>query len=252
MQLLFAVTSNRSLLFQSPNTFPDLFALARCTPQSDCHFNDDVGNYCYDVTTKTPSSTNFSRHKESKLNIVCEATRLCKRRGRGNVHTHVSEPAPKDAVYKSIYSTILKPSESSNPSFLYPLESHSSTMFASTFIVLATGLATLVGAAPTDVKVRPLFFFVAIDLALTQIVLAQSDILKPTPDADAYVYICTDANFGGACVNYGISINVCSNLPAAFNDDISSLGPDNGLRCVFYLWVAPPSDAARMDTRANG
>jgi hypothetical protein len=68
--------------------------------------------------------------------------------------------------------------------------------------------------------------------------------MKPTPDADAYVYICTDANFGGACVNYGISINQCSNLPAAFNDDISSLGPDNGLQCVFYLYATQPSDGA--------
>jgi hypothetical protein len=117
-------------------------------------------------------------------------------------------------------------------------------MFTAAFIVLATGLATLVGAAPTDVKVRKSRPFVAIDLPLTQIVLAQSDILKPTPDADAYVYICTDANFGGACVNYGISINVCSNLPAAFNDDISSLGPDNGLQCIFYLYATRPSDGA--------
>jgi hypothetical protein len=46
-------------------------------------------------------------------------------------------------------------------------------MFATTFIVLATGLATLVSAAPAEaVKVRPPFPFVAIDLALTQTMLA--------------------------------------------------------------------------------
>jgi hypothetical protein len=138
----------------------------------------------------------------------------------------------------------LNPSESSSPSFLCSIDlSHPTIMFATTFIVLATGLATLVSAAPAEaVKVRPPFPFVGLDLALTQTMLAQSDVIKPTPDADAYVYICTDANFGGACVNYGISINQCSNLPAAFNDDISSLGPDDGLQCIFYLCAARPSE----------
>jgi hypothetical protein len=60
-----------------------------------------------------------------------------------------------------------KPSEASNLSFLYRLESYSSMVLAATFIVLATGLATLVGAAPADVMVRPPFPFAVINLALS-------------------------------------------------------------------------------------
>jgi hypothetical protein len=44
--------------------------------------------------------------------------------------------------------------------------------FTTSFIVLATGLATLVGAAPADVKVRPPVLCVVLDLALTHIILA--------------------------------------------------------------------------------
>jgi hypothetical protein len=43
--------------------------------------------------------------------------------------------------------------------------------FTTTFIVLATGLATLVGAAPADVKVRPPFLCVVVDLALTHTIM---------------------------------------------------------------------------------
>ncbi|KAJ7795057.1 hypothetical protein B0H14DRAFT_3888497 [Mycena olivaceomarginata] len=59
----------------------------------------------------------------------------------------------------------------------------------------------------------------------------------PTTDAvlvDAHVYICTDSNFGGDCTNYGITNNVCSNLPSEFQDNISSFGPDQGWGCIFY------------------
>ncbi|KAJ7814692.1 hypothetical protein B0H14DRAFT_2603966 [Mycena olivaceomarginata] len=61
--------------------------------------------------------------------------------------------------------------------------------------------------------------------------------VSPTPDAalvDGHVYICTDANFGGDCTDYGFTNNVCSNLPSEFQDDISSFGPDAGWVCAFY------------------
>jgi hypothetical protein len=65
----------------------------------------------------------------------------------------------------------LKHSESSNPSFLYPFEPLSSMMFTTSFIIFATGLAALVGAAPADVKVRPASFMAVIELALTKAML---------------------------------------------------------------------------------
>jgi hypothetical protein len=147
-------------------------------------------------------------------------------------------------MYITAYTKALKSSESSNPSFLYPLESHSSMQFTTTFIILATGLATLVGAAPADVKVRPLFIFISIDLGLTQAIIAQPNVAQPTPQANAHVFICTDYNYGGACTNYGVTKGQCSNLPSAYNDNISSLGPDNGLTCTFYLCVTRISDGA--------
>jgi hypothetical protein len=44
-------------------------------------------------------------------------------------------------------------------------------MFAPTFIVLATGLATLVSAAPADVKVRIIHPFIMSVLGLTKAML---------------------------------------------------------------------------------
>jgi hypothetical protein len=75
-------------------------------------------------------------------------------------------------MYKRAYNKALKPSESSNPSILYPLEPYPSMQFTTSFIVLATGLATLVGAAPADVKVRQSFLCVVISLALRHAMLA--------------------------------------------------------------------------------
>jgi hypothetical protein len=72
--------------------------------------------------------------------------------------------------------------------------------------------------------------------------LAQTNVAQPTPQANAHVFICTDYNYGGACTNYGVTKGQCSNLPSAYNDNISSLGPDNGLSCTFYLCASRLSD----------
>lgn len=56
-------------------------------------------------------------------------------------------------------------------------------------------------------------------------------------EVDGHVYICTDANWSGDCTNYGFYEGVCSNFPAEFQDDISSIGPDGGWKCNFYMFV---------------
>jgi hypothetical protein len=55
--------------------------------------------------------------------------------------------------------------------------------------------------------------------------------------ATGHVYLCTDSNFQGSCTNYGVTLGSCSDLPSSFNDNISSFGPDNGLRCCLYEYA---------------
>jgi hypothetical protein len=88
------------------------------------------------------------------------------------VNPNLAGDVGQTACIKGFTTLALKSPESSNPRLLYQLEPHSNMMFAAIFIVLATGLATLVGAAPTEVKVRLPFPFVTIRLALTQAMLA--------------------------------------------------------------------------------
>ena len=52
---------------------------------------------------------------------------------------------------------------------------------------------------------------------------------------DGHIYICTDDQFSGACINYGFRNNQCSNFPTGFQDDISSVGPDQGWVCSLYV-----------------
>ncbi|KAJ7157286.1 hypothetical protein C8R46DRAFT_1040322 [Mycena filopes] len=51
---------------------------------------------------------------------------------------------------------------------------------------------------------------------------------------DGHIFLCTDVNFGGDCVNWGFFDNVCSTFPSEFQDDISSFGPDKGWICTLY------------------
>ncbi|KAI1137767.1 hypothetical protein F5Y05DRAFT_413714 [Hypoxylon sp. FL0543] len=48
------------------------------------------------------------------------------------------------------------------------------------------------------------------------------------------VYVCTQAGFAGLCENECAQAGVCYNVPASFNDQISSLGPDSGYCRAFF------------------
>ncbi|KAJ7325463.1 hypothetical protein DFH08DRAFT_968691 [Mycena albidolilacea] len=75
------------------------------------------------------------------------------------------------------------------------------------------------------------YSFLALAVALASLKGSAAPARHPTADAalvDTHVYICTDSNLGGDCTNYGITNNICSNLPSEFQNDISSFGPDQG------------------------
>jgi hypothetical protein len=83
--------------------------------------------------------------------------------------------------------------------------------FTIVFVTIASALATLVVGAPTNV----------------------TDVERAA-QVDGHVFLCTDAHFNGLCVNYGITVGQCSNLPSSLQDSISSFGPDKGLRCCIW------------------
>lgn len=58
--------------------------------------------------------------------------------------------------------------------------------------------------------------------------------LTPRATPTTHLYVCTDTSFRGTCKNIELSITRCYNMEAAFNDNVSSAGPDDGTFCVLY------------------
>ncbi|KAJ6620489.1 hypothetical protein B0H10DRAFT_1079081 [Mycena sp. CBHHK59/15] len=49
------------------------------------------------------------------------------------------------------------------------------------------------------------------------------------------VFVCVDADFTGQCTTLHGSSGQCVNVPLVFNDNISSVGPDSGQDCFFFI-----------------
>ncbi|KAJ7347255.1 hypothetical protein DFH08DRAFT_960605 [Mycena albidolilacea] len=49
------------------------------------------------------------------------------------------------------------------------------------------------------------------------------------------VRVCVDAGFTGDCTTLHGSSGECVNVPLVFNDNISSVGPDPGQDCFFFM-----------------
>ncbi|KAJ7914312.1 hypothetical protein B0H13DRAFT_1611741, partial [Mycena leptocephala] len=48
-------------------------------------------------------------------------------------------------------------------------------------------------------------------------------------------FVCTDAGFTGSCSVFNGASGQCIELPGSFNEDITSIGPDPGQDCFFYM-----------------
>jgi hypothetical protein len=48
-------------------------------------------------------------------------------------------------------------------------------------------------------------------------------------------FVCVDGGFTGSCGHFSGTSGECVNFPAAFNDNISSFGPDSGQDCFIYV-----------------
>ncbi|KAJ7466008.1 hypothetical protein FB451DRAFT_1402415 [Mycena latifolia] len=57
------------------------------------------------------------------------------------------------------------------------------------------------------------------------------------PRAQGAVFVCANATFAQPCGKFSSVSAECVNFPAAFNDDISSVGPDSGQDCFFFVQV---------------
>ncbi|KAJ6503062.1 hypothetical protein DFH09DRAFT_1146143 [Mycena vulgaris] len=49
------------------------------------------------------------------------------------------------------------------------------------------------------------------------------------------VFVCDDGDFKGHCIKVRGANGTCVNFPTAFNDVVSSLGPDPGQVCFFFV-----------------
>lgn len=70
-------------------------------------------------------------------------------------------------------------------------------------------------------------------LSFAAIASATSD-LSPRADAKTNLYVCTDANWAGTCMNIAVTPGKCYNMPTAFDKNVSSTGPDEGTFCTLH------------------
>jgi hypothetical protein len=61
--------------------------------------------------------------------------------------------------------------------------------------------------------------------------------LSPRASTATNIYICTNPNWAGTCMNMAVTAGKCYNIPAAFDKNVSSTGPDEGTFCTLHSWV---------------
>ncbi|KAJ7466018.1 hypothetical protein FB451DRAFT_1178850 [Mycena latifolia] len=67
--------------------------------------------------------------------------------------------------------------------------------------------------------------------------------------AQGAVFVCANAPFAEPCSKFSGVSGECVNFPAAFSDDISSVGPDSGQDCFFFVQVFFRADAGCSGAR---
>lgn len=70
-----------------------------------------------------------------------------------------------------------------------------------------------------------LFLFAAVSTALD---------LAPAASTKTNIYVCTDKNWAGTCMNIAVTPGKCYNMPATFDRNVSSTGPDEGTFCTLH------------------
>lgn len=58
--------------------------------------------------------------------------------------------------------------------------------------------------------------------------------LSTRADSKTNIYICTDPNWAGTCTNMAVTAGKCYNMPAGFDENVSSTGPDEGTFCTLH------------------
>ncbi|KAJ7464513.1 hypothetical protein FB451DRAFT_1403186 [Mycena latifolia] len=53
--------------------------------------------------------------------------------------------------------------------------------------------------------------------------------------AQGSIYVCVNALFETPCAKFSGASGQCVNFPAAYKNDISSVGPDSGQDCFFFV-----------------
>lgn len=58
--------------------------------------------------------------------------------------------------------------------------------------------------------------------------------LETRATAKTSIYVCTEKSWSGACKNIEVTAGKCYNMPAAFDQNVSSTGPDEGTFCTLH------------------
>jgi hypothetical protein len=72
-------------------------------------------------------------------------------------------------------------------------------------------------------------------LSATAALAAPATDITLTKRATQGAYLCTDRNFKGHCVDIKSEASACVPLASDLNDKVSSVGPDKGSFCYFFV-----------------
>ena len=73
-------------------------------------------------------------------------------------------------------------------------------------------------------------------LLFTSAALATST-LDARANPKTHLYICTEKSWAGRCENVEVSVGKCVDMKKAFDNNVSSAGPDDGTFCTLYSYV---------------
>ncbi|KAF8189035.1 hypothetical protein BJ912DRAFT_967767 [Pholiota molesta] len=107
--------------------------------------------------------------------------------------------------------------------------------FARLFAIAAVALVGVNAAPAANVENRNATAAVALVGVNAATAANVENLNARAAEVSGHLYVCTDFDFTGDCVNFAFEVYFCYTFDSPFQDSISSFGPDVGFFCTTYV-----------------